>query len=80
MGEIRSMKAYVTASIFDDEDREIHVGFNYWPASPGRREFGAPIEPDDPEEWEVDTATREDGVDVELTEEQIAEAIAAAEF
>ena len=65
-----------TISIYDDEDNEITVTATYSPAYRGRREYGAPIEPDEEAGFEIETATV-DGVEIELTKEQEQEAIEA---
>lgn len=62
-------------TIYDDNDKAITVDIAYSKGMPGRREFGAPIEPDDPDEIEIVGAWDEDGAEVELTDEQEEDAI-----
>ena len=65
-------------TIHDDNDKDITVDIAYSKGMPGRREFGAPIEPDDDDEIEIIGAWDEDGSQVELTDEQ--EEMAIDEF
>ena len=39
-------------TIYDDNDKAISVDIAFYKGVPGRREFGAPIEPDDDDEIE----------------------------
>jgi hypothetical protein len=66
----------VTATIYIG-DEPVQVEGVFWPAGPGSRdEYGAPIEPDYEEEIEVISATL-NGDEIELTEDQQAEAMQA---
>lgn len=70
------MKKQVT--IHDGKDNAITVDIAFYKGMPGRREFGAPIEPDDDDEIEIIEAWDENGIAVELTDEQ--EEMAIDEF
>jgi hypothetical protein len=65
-----------TTTIYDDCDNPISVEFDYTPGCRCTRfEFGAPMDPDDPEEWDLISATDKADECVELTDDQIQEAI-----
>lgn len=62
-------------------EHEVEVEFTYHRAYRGQRDSlcgvrgaGAPLEPDEPEELEFESATGEDGKDFDLTEREIDEA------
>jgi hypothetical protein len=65
-----------TTTIYDDEDNEIEVEFDYTPPCPcSRFEYGAPMEPDHPAEFDFNNAKDEDGNEIEITDEQQEQAL-----
>ena len=47
------------------------IEYGHWRDCRGARDlYGAPLEPDDPEEYEIQSVTDERGVEVELTERE----------
>jgi len=69
----KPMQAATTTLLDPDTDEEIEVEFSYSPPYEGRKEYGAPIEPDEPEEFNFNKATK-DGEEIDLTDEQLREA------
>ena len=62
-------------TIYDKDDNPIGVIGVYHKGSPGKKEFGMAIEPDDPDEVEVIEVFDKDGNKIDLTKEQEEEAI-----
>lgn len=59
----------MTATIYEDDD-PIELEGNFWAGMRGSRDiYGAPLEPDDPDEMELVRATK-NGVAIELSQEQ----------
>jgi hypothetical protein len=62
-------------TIYNEDDTAIHISAMLIPGMRGRREYSAPIEPDDDPEIEIVNVVDEDGWSVSLTDEQEAEAM-----
>lgn len=61
----------------NEEQIELLIVGEYSPASKGATDgkYGPPIEPDEPDFIEIDSATDEDGNEIELTEEEYEKAV-----
>lgn len=70
-------KTVHTTIFADDHETELDITGHYYPGMPGSRDrYGVPLEPDDPDEMEIQSATNGDGAEVELTESEHERAIA----
>lgn len=70
-------KTQVTMTINrNDEEIEVTVSGTFIPACRGARDgrFGPPIEPDEPAYFEIELASDKSGREIELTEDECAEA------
>jgi hypothetical protein len=74
------MKTTHEVIIFDEDDNEIFVTVVRNPGERGERDkYGVPMTPDDEVEYEIEAAVDEEGNNINLTEDQIAEARTKAE-
>lgn len=56
----------------DGVEFDVIVAFDYYPAHPGFRDkYGAPEEPDEPEQFDFVSATLNDGTEIELLDSEI---------
>jgi hypothetical protein len=72
------MPRITTTLTRDGDDLEVEVEYTFSKGCRGARDSlggkagaGPPLEPDEPDEVEIDSVTDENGTDVELTDEEI---------
>jgi hypothetical protein len=72
------MPSFTTTLTRDDDDLEVEVEYTFSKGCRGARDSlggkagaGPPLEPDEPDEVEIDSVTDEKGTEVDLTNEEI---------